>query len=903
MYEWGIQIYNIEAASIYEYNHHFRERLDLKRGVLANSLLLDFLLENNLNVIGKGYTKDVICVEFNYGSKCFERKLNEVKKRLKDSSLTDQERVILEEQKIQLEEQDNLYNRSRAELRYDFYENGLSIEWKTHDSTGNVINKETIRYKMLYRSAGKAKAGKVMAIREELYDKTHEFLWMGIELPKENAPIVEIGAYSSLIASGAVGRINIQPENVLILKDVESDFYRNVVCVNIDDEHHCYVEHKDNYKVTNVLFDGEALVDDSIFPEWADGFILLRHHFFKAAAFHSYIQQYFKDYYGDQYQTATVKDMFGNDHYVKDIQVITTDNACKWLKFNKSYEYWCEWVHKNNNTFSIVKTAHKSKYGNVQRMSYQMTNTLDIDRMDSIMAVTEQYVYDLKNNEETFLNYLKDNSNFSNDYEVLVDLVNHNHDFIDSDYFKSRKNNIIKSYINLVKTGKLIQDAENLTMVGNPYGLLMYSIGLNPEDDPTLPQEEGTISCYTERFNDNEYLAIMRSPYNSANNLGYLHNHYDDRLKKYFNLGKCCVAINNIHTDIQSRMNGCDYDSDSGYTTAQPDIVDRARRAYYEFPTIINNIPKEKNKYNNSMKSFADVDIALGSSQRGIGESSNLAQIAQSYSYSFPKEEKYKDICCILSIVAQAAIDNAKRKFSIDIMGEIRRIRKELDIETHKLPLFWMKIKQYNDLRQISNEKLKSEKRSIQLEERNLLKDPRRIIAIKHQYNEDKSKLSDTDIKLWESVKYDPELISPMNCLFNMKFAREQQKTSPIPFEEFLVDDKFRNVGDRFKASKKVEALIVKYSLKIKNEFESNDSEDSLLLRQDFDDLIEDIKSVYLSRNYKVLMLWLIKRGFNVDREHRHCDNSLLDKNKSLLLKTLWTINKPLFLQCFKETR
>ena len=47
--------------------------------------------------------------------------------------------------------------------------------------------------------------------------------------------------------------------------------------------------------------------------------------------FKTKIKKFFKDYYGDNYNTATIKDMFGNDHYVKDIELITTDNAMKWL--------------------------------------------------------------------------------------------------------------------------------------------------------------------------------------------------------------------------------------------------------------------------------------------------------------------------------------------------------------------------------------------------------------------------------------------------------------------------------------------------------------------------------------------------------------------------------------------
>ena len=83
------------------------------------------------------------------------------------------------------------------------------------------------------------------------------------------------------------------------------------------------------------------------------------------AAFCSNIQLFFRDYFGEEYYTATVEDMWGNKHYVKDIELITTDNAMKWIKYNVSYDYWCNKVYENGCMFGIVKTAHCIKLGNV----------------------------------------------------------------------------------------------------------------------------------------------------------------------------------------------------------------------------------------------------------------------------------------------------------------------------------------------------------------------------------------------------------------------------------------------------------------------------------------------------------------------------------------------------------
>jgi hypothetical protein len=131
---------------------------------------------------------------------------------------------------------------------------------------------------------------------------------------------------------------------------------------------------------------------------------------------------------------------------------------------------------------------------------------------------------------------------------VLIALCEQDRDFLRSEYFRDRKRKIIEAYVLNFKNGKIIQNADNLVIVGSPYAMLLHSVGEDVEKDFTFTQEDGAIQCYTERFEDGEYLAEFRSPFNSKNNMGYLHNVYNDVYKKYFVFGKQIVAVNMIHT-------------------------------------------------------------------------------------------------------------------------------------------------------------------------------------------------------------------------------------------------------------------------------------------------------------------------------------------------------------------
>ena len=579
--EFGLKIKNIEASTLFEYNIGVRDHYEYKDAMFTNSLFKDFLEENGLETYKGESTRDIICLEFHYGSRSYQQELEHLYK-VATTAQKEYNKARIKNDKFLLEKAKNKQNKikelllfarknrlkyqqlTKEQLRTKFYNEGVEVEYITRKRNGEIKKRETIRYKMLFRSTGKAKKGSCMFIRDELYEKAKDFLYMGIQLPEENAPLVEVSAYAPLVASGIVGRVKIDPKNILILKDVDRYFKTNIVSIETDENKQCIAKFIEDYELKNTLFDGQALIDTSIFPEWGNGYILLRHHFCKMAAFHANIQMFFKDYFGDKYETATVTDMFGNEHYVKDIELITTDNAVKWLKMDVSYDAWCEKVYENNCMFGIVKTAHESKLGNVQKMSYQMVNSLDIDIMEDVIKESALYVERLKTDDECFFDYLKKHSNFSNDHEVLLALCEHNPEFVRSSYFRARRSDIIKAYTLKMKSGELIQIADNLTVVGSPYAMLLYAATGKEEsvdEDDTFFFEEGTIQCYTERFNSDEYLAFFRSPFNSKNNLTYLHNMYSKKMEKYFKFGKNIVAVNMIGTPFQDRNNGLVYGS------------------------------------------------------------------------------------------------------------------------------------------------------------------------------------------------------------------------------------------------------------------------------------------------------------------------------------------------------
>ena len=556
--QFGVKIKNIEASTLYEYNTGVRQYYSFKPAMFTNSLFCDFLKENGLKIKNSS-TRDIICLEFNFGTRSYEEEIAHIDKMIANE--TDEEkREFYFGLKAQAELNKDKYKKlTKEEVREIFYRDGVNVTYVTKNPKGEVTKTETLHYKMLYRSTGKAKKGSCMFIVDRLYKKSINYLRMGIKLPKHNAPIVEISAYAPLTSSTIVDKIHIDPSQILVINDVDSFFETNVVSIETNENRECVAKQIENYKLKNTMFDGQGLIDESIFPKWANGYVLLRHHFCKMACFRTDIQQFFRDYFGHAYDTAVVTDMWGNKYKAKDIKLITTENAMKWIKFEGiDYDYWSEWVRANGSMFGIVKTAHESKLGDVQRMSYQMVNALDMEIMPQVVEKSVNYIGQLKSNDDVFLDYLLKNANFFNDYEPLYELVQQDREFLRCEYFRERKYAIIRNYVDDFKRGRIIQNADNLVIVGSPYAMLLHAVGEDVEKDTTFEQHDDCIECFTNRFDNGEYLAEFRSPFNGFFNLGCFRNNKESPIwcKYFYNLGNLVVAVNMKHTMFQDRNNG-----------------------------------------------------------------------------------------------------------------------------------------------------------------------------------------------------------------------------------------------------------------------------------------------------------------------------------------------------------
>lgn len=929
----GLKIQNIKAGTLFGYNQGIRDHYDKTDAVFNDSLFSDYIKSHGLNVWHEKSTRDIICLDFDFGSRSYEEELAHLKKQFagfeEDPNRSEDDKQRIRDIFKNVEKnKDNYFKLSKEEIRELYYENGVDVDYFTRDKNRNISGKKTIHYKMLYRNSSKAKIGQVMFINAKLYKNAYNWLTMGLgdKMPVDNAKIVEMSAYMPLTTSTIVGKFYCPVEDILILKDQESFFRTMAKVVKAEDyvaqekvideeateqakqkaikngkflkdgitpkynkrykkidviKKKCVVVDEET-EVKNTMWDGEALIESDILPEWVNGMALLRNHFFKACGVRTYIQKFFRDWCektGNDYDTYEVVDMFGVSHKLKDIKIITTDNAIKWKKFMDlmgdtpvdAYRYWCEKINADGSYFGIVKTDHPSKLGGVQQMSYQMINTLPCgpDDIKELAQTSIDYVEKLKEDNDAYNEFLKKNQTEVNHYAMLSALYEHNHDIFNAQWFRYDKGLIIKSYIDRLRSGKITINADNLTIFGNPYALLLYSVGENWKKDPTLNYEDGVIQCYTSRFNDGEYLCGIRNPHNSPNNICYLHNKYNIEFERYFNFSSNILAVNCIFTDIQDRANGCDFDSDFFFVTNNNVMVKCAKIAYEQYPTIVNKLQESGLTYRNTMSEYARMDNKFAQSRLGIGESSNLAQLAMTYYWTTPSKELY-DNFVILSVLAQIIIDGCKREYEVDGIEEIKRIK--------KLPC----MQQYEEVVD-ENGKIKKVKKDFPM----FMKYTRKISYTKNGKEIDWSIITEEKCKLHSRINDSYQC--PMNYLqIALDGIKRMSYTKTIPNECFIIHKTGR--GNPGQISK---------ILSLCNELEifSNSESDLEYYLYKFMDIIDVISKIRIGDiNTIIRLVEIALNSSNMGRKR-----SQICKYSRIVLKLLYKTQPQKFLSCFVE--
>ncbi len=687
-----IYIYNLNANDIYYFNKYGQEYFDNKyknidslrwkhKSILNNSLDIDYIDPKRIpeDKIYRGF----INVSFDY-------------------SVKDGTKTVLD----------------TKQLRELFYKDGFDFE-----------DKHYIRYK---RSSGSSREGKCLFIEERL--SKDMFPWSKCGLKAEDKygdNLVSFEAYQALSLSSIEKIIDLDPHNILVVEDYDSVFYdTNRVGVDIVNKQIVVSQNKE-VKISNCIWDGEGLLDESVFNEYGyeeSGMVLLRNRFFKCCAFNTKLQAFLKE----MKDTGVIKDVTDLNGYteakrLEDIKLVITHSSLKYLKVSSKplNDKIKAWMDNVSSSFGVVKSDKPTHefFGKMVCTSYQFLNTLGTSKEETEQLIKPYLDYRslIRNDSDMFVFYADMHRNNdesekptssapNNELEKYLDyremsinvsqkLMHHNKSFEKTKLYGKFVSKLMARFKKDAYLGRILVSGTNATLFGNGYELLLNIVHKFDKNNPTSLLKPGEIYCHL--FEDDKLIVGARSPHITMGNLYLAKNKYYEEIDRYFNLSNEIVVVNAINENLQQRLNGADYDSDTMLLTDNNIIVSAVERNYQSFKvpvclaksTNLTHKCSKKDLYKELTR--IDIDIAYNR----IGEAVNLSQVLNSIYWNKLNKNDTKDlnaiyeVICKLAVVTGMEIDKAKRSYEINVDAFLKETRKFVNkFINNKKPYFFYSI-------------------------------------------------------------------------------------------------------------------------------------------------------------------------------------------------------------------
>ena len=556
-----------------------------------------------------------------------------------------------------------------------------------------------VRYK---RSAGSSRDGRCLFIAEQLYAEM--MAWSACGLCADTvSDQASWQAYIALTLSSIESTIRLPKKAILIIPDKVSRFKTTAVCVK-EDKALGLTATEEEAEIENVIWDGEALLDVSEFERagYADkGMMLLRNRFFKTCAFNTNLQKWFKDK-----GITTVGQLAGytTARKVEDIKLVITESSLKYLKLmpkgqslKLSLEAWLDAVYggKTTSEFGVVKTDKppSNMDGLLAYTNYQLMNTFAITPtgMEQLLDASLYHLYKIYASAMHLryqINYLSETEPddlavmTADNYrrKVVMEMLFRTPDFEHTEFYKDLKTDVCYYFKRRLKKGRVLVNGNNQTIFGNPYEFLCAVTDKNYE--PTEPMLLGDGEVYTKRFDDGEMLTCARNPHITLGNILIGVNRRKEEIDTYFNLTRDIVCANAINSNLQQRLNGCDYDSDSMLVTNDQFLYLSAKTCYENMGVPVCYVaPVGKAEYSSSAVDLARLDLTIAENK--IGDIVNLSQFLNSLLWHNVNDGAsindilpiYNEIC-ILAVLSGMEIDKAKRMYAVKTGKVLHRLEK-----------------------------------------------------------------------------------------------------------------------------------------------------------------------------------------------------------------------------------
>lgn len=414
--------------------------------------------------------------------------------------------------------------------------------------------------KFLLATTGGVKTSTMIFTKVDIYDKLVERLNNGRNMAKQFSP-AKLEAYMALSCSSSI-KVS-EPKGVLVVDDCVTHFKEDAIHLMDSETLDPAMSFIKDYDIELKESDGYGLMTPELSERWGielgDGGGItgccLRNAFLKGMAFTFDFHRFAREIA----HTDTVKDVWGNEYKVDDIELIVPVSMLKLWDSYDSWEHYHKCCNENHYGFRVTKVC-PLELEEQRTTNYQNLNPYDWDdeTVKLFIKPTIQNIHDVLCGD--WAKTILYSRGVGMKAETLINMPNDwckavmaDERMMEDPFVKQKLKNMLERRINDAKIGVIDVEGNYSILSGDPYSLCQNIFGL--EVTGLLKAGE----CYHEHWANKGVMEVVayRAPMSAPNNIRTLYVSATEEQRDWYRYMKTCTILNSWDSTCHA-LNGAD---------------------------------------------------------------------------------------------------------------------------------------------------------------------------------------------------------------------------------------------------------------------------------------------------------------------------------------------------------
>lgn len=408
----------------------------------------------------------------------------------------------------------------------------IRINNKTYEST----------YRRLCAGAGQLRRNSAMFVNEEIYEELESIMMCGLTRRKiGKINLSKFGAYFSLYSSAAR---KVKTPRVCVVDDYEYNLKdQSLLWIFDDEDGQKQIEERIMDMEINA-FDGSGIISPEMAKIWSENLNLdyMPASFIVRAPFVKGLVSVFdfKKFAKEVAHKEIIKDCWGEEYNVDDIDVILTKSQFKMQKKYGSMNEYLYYFHKYGHIFSVARISKKENdFMTTLNYQYVQSNNYTNDSVKQLAEPTIDWLRNIMNadrfNTMMFLvGSQKENENIDSiDNRVtngIAKALMYNEDILNDSYVRTKIKQMVDKKVRLAKIGKVYVEGSYDFAIPDLYALAEHAFGM--EIKGILKSGESWNKRWVEK--GSKTVAMMRSPLVAPAENQKREIHYSEEANEWF---------------------------------------------------------------------------------------------------------------------------------------------------------------------------------------------------------------------------------------------------------------------------------------------------------------------------------------------------------------------------------